>query len=157
MGGPLLPWFDAEHDAGLALVNLYRYVGLGESLMAAGTVRVHGLRELNKTFKHMGKEVQKETRNELREVGEPVRKAAEQLAAVEIRNIGDNWSKMRVGVTQKLVYVAPKARSRSGSPRPNLAGLLLQRAMLPALERNEPQVVAGLEKMLDRLADRNGF
>ncbi len=125
--------------------------------MPTGSVKVHGLRELNRTFTKMGKEVQKETRNQLREVGEPVRAAAERLAAAEIRNLGDRWGQMRLGVTTKLVYVAPKARPRGGSPRPNLAGLLLQRAMLPAVERNEETVVLALEHMLDRLADREGF
>ncbi len=125
--------------------------------MAVGQVKVHGLRELNRTFKKMGREVQKLARDELKAVGEPVRQDAERLAAAEIRNIGDRWPMMRLGVTQKLVYVAPKARTRGGSPRTNLAGLLLQRAMLPALERNEPQVVAGLERMLDKMADREGF
>ncbi len=126
--------------------------------MPTGSVKVHGLRELNRTWKAMGKDVQKNARNTLKEVGEPVRQAAEQLALAEIRNIGDRWSQMRLGVTTKLVYVAPKARTRgAGTPRPNLAGLLLQRAMLPAVERNEQNVVAGLERMLDRMADREGF
>ncbi len=125
--------------------------------MPAGSVKVKGLRELNRTFKKMGVEVQKETRDQLREVGEPVRQAAEQLAAAQFRNLGD-WSQMRLGVTQKLVYVAPRQRTQGvGTPRPTLAGLLLQRAMLPALEQNESRVVAGLEKMLDDLGRRERF
>ena len=85
--------------------------------MATGAVKVHGLRDLNRTFKKMGKEVQKETRAELRAVGEPVRAAAEHLAVSRISHVGDRWSQMRLGVTTRLVYVAPKARSRRGSPR----------------------------------------
>ncbi len=129
--------------------------------MPTGSVKVHGLRELNRTFKAMGKDVQKETRNQLREVGEPVRQAAEQLAVAEFGNIdkGDNaWSAMRLGVTQKLVYVAPKQRTRGiGTPRPTFGTALLQRAMLSAVDRNEELVIAALEHMLDRLADREGF
>ena len=126
--------------------------------MATGSVKVKGLRELNRAFKAMGKDVQKETREELRSLGEPVRAAAEQLSVARIRNIGDRWSTMRVGSTTKLVYVAPKARPRgTGTPRPNLAPLLLGRAMEPAVEASEPAVMAGLEAMLDRLGNRNGF
>lgn len=125
---------------------------------ATGTVRVRGLRELNATFKAMGREVQKDVRDELKAVGEPVRQAAEQLAVTNIANIGDNWSRMRLGVTSKVVYVAPRARSKgAGTKRPNLAVLLLQDAMIPALDQNEQRIVAGLERMLDRLADREGF
>lgn len=122
-----------------------------------GTVHVHGLRELNKAFGLMGKELKKELRDEIKNVGEPVRQAAEMKAVTGITNIGDRWSQMRLGVTSSVGYVAPKARRRGGSPRPKFAALLMNRAMIPALEQNEPQTIRRFEEMLDRLADRFGF
>lgn len=124
---------------------------------AAGHVTVRGLRELNRAFDQMGKELKKELRDELKTVGEPVRQAAEQLAVANIRNVDQRWSAMRLGTTSRVVFVAPKARRRRGTPRPNFGNLLLNRAMLPALEANEPKVIRGLEQMLDRVGEKGGF
>jgi hypothetical protein len=105
----------------------------------------------------MGGQLQKQLRVELARVGEPVRAQAEQLALGNITNIGGVWSRMRLGVTRSYVYIAPRARSRGGSPRPNLGPLLLNQAMWPAAKQHEPEVVARLEGMLDRLGAQNGF
>jgi hypothetical protein len=64
---------------------------------------------------------------------------------------------MRIGVTSKGAYVAPKTRRRGGSPRPNLATNLMNQAMLPALDDSADEVVARLERMLDRLDNTHGF
>ena len=122
-----------------------------------GAVEVRGLRELDRAFLEVSKDVRTGMRKELREVAEPVRSAAEELAAGGIRNIGDRWSRMRVGVTSKMVYVAPKARRRGGSPRKNLAVLLLTRALEPALAQHQEEVVHRIEGWLDGLIDKNGF
>ena len=62
---------------------------------------------------------------------------------------------MRVGVTQKMVYVAPRQRSTKtpGRRRPNLANLLMDRALQPGLERHEHQITQRFEQLLDRAAD----
>lgn len=115
-------------------------------------VRVRGLRELDRAFKLADKAEQKELREALRDAGEPVRADAEQLARTNIPRIGPVWSEMRTGVTSKVVYVAPKARARSGNPRrkrPNLAALLLGRSMEPALERNIGEVERRVGVALD--------
>ncbi len=124
-----------------------------------GAVRVKGLRELQRAFRDADKQLNKDLRAALRDVAEPVRAEAEERAVADIRNIGDDWSRMRVGVTQKLVYVAPKERGRRtrGNPliaRPNLAPLLMERAMAPALESQENEIARGLGEMLDDLADK---
>jgi hypothetical protein len=64
---------------------------------------------------------------------------------------------MRVGVTQRLVYVAPRERgvkSRGPDPRgrPKFATLMEARAMDPALERNEPMIERQVEALFDDLA-----
>jgi hypothetical protein len=98
-----------------------------------------------------GPEIKKDLDNRLRELAEPTRATAEQFAATRIRRIGPVWSGMRVGVTRRVTYVAPKKRggkTRSAASRPNLATLLEQRAMTPALEQHKPSLVAGAEKVL---------
>lgn len=127
--------------------------------MAAGEVRVEGLRDLNRAFARLGASVKKEMVGELAAAAEPVRAAAARLANQGIRNmpLSPRWSEMKVGVTQSLVYVAPKARRRRGTPRPNLAPLLMDKAMQPALDDNQAEVVARLELMIDRLGGETGF
>ena len=116
------------------------------------TIKVHGLREMSLAFSKADKDLKKNLRSTLREVAEPVREEAASRASHEIRNIGPRWSQMRVGVTSKVVYVAPRQRSRGGSRRPNLASLLMERAMEPALEANAGQIEDACEDMLDKIA-----
>lgn len=127
----------------------------------AGALAVRGLRELNRTFKHAPKDVQRGIRDEYRTVAEPVRSTAATLAVSEIRRMPRSlpWSEMRTGVTQKLVYVAPKKRgvkTRGADPRrrPNLGNLLAERALEPALERNQHRIEEDFDRMLDRLVDK---
>ena len=120
---------------------------------AAGAIRVRGLRELNRAFVRADRTLKREKNDALKRAADPVRLDAERLAASEIPRIGVPWSRMRVGVTQRLVYVAPRERGvRGGSrSRPNLAGKLLNEAMTPALARNRERVVRELEQMLDKV------
>jgi hypothetical protein len=124
-------------------------------------VAVRGLRELNRTFKHAPKDVRREIRDEYRTVAEPIRSTAATLATSSIRRIGPNWSQMRTGVTQRLVYVAPKqrgvtARGQNPRRRPNLAGLLAERALEPALAQHGHRIEADFDRMLGRLCHKWG-
>lgn len=116
--------------------------------MPTSAVKVRGLRDLQRAFRVADKVLQVELRDALRDAAEPVRRDAESLARSSIRNIGEAWPQMRVGVTTRVVYVAPKQRSR-GRKRPNLAGLLAGRAMEPALERNRHDVEQRVGRALD--------
>lgn len=119
-------------------------------------VRVSGLRELELAFARFGAEEKKALRAGLASAAEPVRARAVELADQNIRNIGPEWDQMRTGVTTKVVYVAPRHR-RSGRPgyvRPNLAPLLMDRALSPALEENEPKVVELLDAVLGGLGEQ---
>lgn len=121
---------------------------------AAGeTVQVQGLRELNRAFALASRELVTEMNDTLRKVAEPVRSDAEALSTAAIPRIGMQWSRMRVGVTRTSVYVAPRKRGSRDArrKRPNLAGLLLDRAMLPALNRNEHRVTVGVEQLLHKI------
>lgn len=127
--------------------------------MSEGAVSVKGLRELNRAFAQLSADLRHELRAELAAAGEPVANAAEQLALANISHIGDHWSRMRVGVTTTLVYVAPRSRRRrkASYARPNLAPLLMDKAMQPALEQKAPEVYGLIDVMLGRLAGENGF
>lgn len=125
--------------------------------MAENTIKVRGLRELQRDFRKMGGAVNAELKAGLREVAEVVRSDAQSRASSSIRNIGPRWERMRTGVTTRVVYVAPLARNRGGPPRANLAGLLMDRALQPALDANEGEVVARVDMVLGRLGGENGF
>ena len=118
---------------------------------AAGHLIVENWRELNKAFRDADKDTQRLWRDRQKEMAEPVRQTAEQLAQGGIRNIGQSWSQMRTGVTSKVVYVAPKRRRRGGQPRPNLAPLLAGQAMEPALEQHAGEIEARFGRLLDQV------
>jgi len=121
-----------------------------------------GFRELNLAYKFAERDVRLRWRANLRQVAEPVRQDAERLAVSSIRRMpgSPKWARMRVGVTQRVVYIAPRQKGTHGRGRlrrPNLADLLLDRAMEPALERNEEEMFRNLERLMDTIAaDFNG-
>lgn len=116
------------------------------------TVTVSGLRDLQRAFKLADVEEARLLRVTLRTVVEPVRADAERFAVAGISRIGLPWSRMRIGVTQSSVYVAPRERGKFSrrNPklrRPKFAPLLLAQEVR-ALDVNRPLVVAGVERML---------
>lgn len=133
---------------------------------ASSAIRVRDLTGLNRAFAAAGRAVKDDLRDALIESAEPVRADAKRLALQEITNIRETrrgrsaWSDMRVGVERggSLVYVAPvergvKTKGRQHLARPNLAPLLMDDAMEPALEQNRDKVARRLEQMLDEVAD----
>jgi hypothetical protein len=116
--------------------------------VARGTLRVEGLAELVRAFSLTDKKEQELFRDARRAVAEPVRADAQLLASSSIHHIGIPWSQMRVGLTRTSIYVAPRqrgSRGRGRRHRPNLADLLMNRALQPALDRN----IANAEKAFD--------
>jgi len=121
----------------------------------ASSIKVEGVPELEAAFARMAADTKRGVRKSLREAAQPVQERAERLAVAQIRNIGDRWSRMRIGSTGKmLVYVAPRAKRRGGSPRPNLRGLLLNKSMNPALDESKPEVTARIQAAVDEAAAR---
>jgi hypothetical protein len=119
-------------------------------------LRVEGLRDLQRAFGRVDKGLARDLKRVLREAAEPVRTDAEQLATANIPRIGIPWSRMRVGVTQRAVYLAPRQRGAASRRnarlrRPNLANLLLDRAMTPALDRNVGWVEESVGSLLDEV------
>lgn len=114
-------------------------------------VVVDGLADLQKAWRVADRETGKQFRAALKSAGEPVRRDAERLAVTSISGIGRPWSRMRTGVTLKSVYVAPRHRGTRNRAlrRPNLADLLLRRAMQPALNLNRVQVEERVQDALN--------
>jgi len=124
------------------------------------TLHVRNLAALQRAFRLAGREASGELRELLANVAEPVRATAQRLAGSEIRNLhrSEPWTVMRVGITQSLVYVAPKERGRRSrqrpqASRPNLAGLLMDRAMAPALEQNEARIEHAFDFLLQHVGE----
>jgi hypothetical protein len=125
--------------------------------VTAKTIKVDGLEALRRAFVAADKEVANDMRDALQEAAAPVRADAQMLAATTIRRIGPNWSRMRVGSTRTIVYVAPVERGAKGRGnqryrRRNFKDLLLRRALEPALERNVDKVVRRVDAMLADVA-----
>lgn len=121
-------------------------------------IRVEGLTDLIKAFRAADAGLGREVRKTLLETGEVVKDAAQQKAGAGISNIGPRWSLMRLGMSgDALLYIVPASRNRGGSPRPNLAGLLLEKAMIPAAEENEELVRHEFENALDDLNANAGL
>lgn len=125
-------------------------------------VVVEGLAGLNKALKRADKETRLGIREVERAVAVPVQLDAQRLAVTEISGLrrtnmktGGEWALMRIGVTQKLVYVAPKKRGnkRGSQKRPKFAPILMNKAMAPALERNRELIVRKMEHALDEMAN----
>ncbi len=130
---------------------------------AEGAIRVKGLTELNRALKHADKETRLGIRKVERQVAEPVRVDAQELAVREISHIGVPWSRMRIGITQKVVYVAPAQRGSKArratvtqarrKADKKFATRLIREAMEPALEKNRAAIERNFEAALDDMAD----
>lgn len=121
------------------------------------TIAIEGLSELQRDLRKYNTDLKKELKTTLAAAAEPIRVRAQSLAAASISHIGPTWQQMRIGVITSGVYLAPKTRGKGGSKRPNLAGLLMDDAMQPAVDSGADAVMAALEVMLDALGSDNGF
>jgi hypothetical protein len=122
----------------------------------AGALVIKNFEALNKTFKQAPKELRLKLRGEYRKMADPVRMTAESLAATRIRNLaeGSPWARFRLGITQKLIYIAPRQKGSHGrgpSRRKNMGNLLAYRALGPAIEQHEQRIEHEFEQLLDRM------
>ena len=123
--------------------------------MASAGIRVKT--DVDRAFLQLRREVVKELRPALREIGAIVKRDAQRLAAQDIRHVGLVWQRMRVGVTAKAFYVAPAARNQGGSPRPNMGGLLLTKALEPAVDSNQEEALRQLSALVDLSIGKAGL
>jgi hypothetical protein len=125
---------------------------------ALAGVQVEGLAELRRALSRLSTEAGRAFRAELADLGKDIAMDASTRAVDEIRNIGDRWSEFRVGVTAREVYVVPRERAvgrGSARKRPNLAGMLMTRALEPAMVENEVYVEQRLNEILETLIIKN--
>jgi len=122
--------------------------------MAAETVRVKGLRELNAALHRIDRDLGKELDKGLLEAG--------MLIAQNARNrFGVYDQKSAMGFRPRMrgfgrLVVEQRYRKTTGQ-HPEFGSLQMRKALLPARSDEEPALVAGLELMLDRLGSENGF
>lgn len=118
-----------------------------------GTVRVKGLRELQRDFRKMSRELATDLRTELREAGNIVRDDARpRFSGIDSKSAGGYRTVVRargVAVEQRL--------GRTTGKRPDFGALQMSRALGPALEAKQGDVVDRLDRMLGDLAGENGF
>lgn len=132
----------------------------------AQTIHVDGLNDLRRAFAAADKALRDDLNDALKEAAAPVRADAQSLAGLRIRRlqVGEPWTRMRVGQSGSMVYVAPVERGTKGRGnqrlrRPKFKRLMLQRALEPALAVNRNRVIKRLDLMLGevkRVWERNG-
>ena len=107
---------------------------------------VHGVDELQRGNDRAVRRLHTQNSSALRELAEPIRSLAQSRALTSIRNMprSPQWAEMRTGVAP----VARGTRGRGRRGRPALAGRLLDRAMIPALEQHQAAVVQKYDRML---------
>ena len=120
-------------------------------------VHVRGLEDLQRAFRLADREEAKLLRRTLLASAAPVQQLAQGRALGEIRRMTFPWAQMRIGQAKAVVYIVPKqkgTRGRSRGRRPNLKTLLLDRALIPALDARKGEVIERLEQMLATVGDR---
>lgn len=121
--------------------------------MAQPTVRVNGLKELNRAFKEYDKDAKKDLQAALRLIAVPVAADARRLASP----FGEaTVAGIAPGARVAGAVVRQRRRKTTGH-HPEFGGLLMRRALEPALQENETKIVEGVERLFDTLAIKHGF
>lgn len=121
--------------------------------MAAYRVRVKGATELERAFRQVRKEVLSELRPALRQIGELVR--ADAQARFQPYDTA-SAAGYKVRVRARGVAVE-QSKKRTTGLRPDYGALQMRRALVPALDDKESEVLARVELLVNRSADRAGF
>lgn len=126
--------------------------------ISGNTIYVKGFENVTRSYARVGKAASRNLNKRLKEAAEPVREAAQELGPSRVRNLdfGDDWSRVRLGATKRVVYIAPVERGRNKNPkrrRPNFKDLMLERAYEPALAMNRSEVVDRLGRIFDDIQE----
>jgi hypothetical protein len=117
----------------------------------AETVRVKGLRDLQRDLRKVSKGLSKELREGLLTAGRIVeRDASGRLMPIN----ASSASGLRTYARTRGVSVE-QSRRRTTGQHPEFGALQMRRALLPALESKENEVVSRVEDVLDGLFDRH--
>lgn len=101
----------------------------------------------------MSKDLSKEVREGLRDAAQPVRAEAQSRFSPISPGSAAGY---RVVVRQRGVAVE-QSRRRTTGKRPDFGRLQLARALFPALDSKQEEVIEGVDKVLGKLANANGF
>ena len=122
--------------------------------MATATVRVRGLRELQRDFKKMGGGLNKDIDRELREAGQIVADDARSRFSGISASSAAGFRPRTRGFGRVVVE---QRKGRTTGRRGDYGALQMRRALLPALGAKQDEVVKALDQMLGRLGGENGF
>lgn len=120
--------------------------------MATG-VRVKGLQETQRAFGKIDKRLRSELGDELKKLAEP--------AAADARRIASKWgeataSGIQAGRRRGGAVIRQRRRKTTGQ-HPSFGALQMREALIPAAEQHEPEVIRGVEELLDKLTSDAGF
>lgn len=130
--------------------------------MPAAAIRVEGVTELKLAFRRADAEYRKGIQLQLREIGEIVATEAKAIAAgLGLSDTGKLIARINPGVQGYIAVVRDSANKRGFNYPAVYEGELSghglrgrgKRPFLgPAVDRKEPEILAGLESILDRVA-----
>ncbi len=124
--------------------------GIGN--VSSNTIYIKGYQNVLRSYAKVGKAANKNIRKRLKLAIEPVRAKAQELGPRNIRNLRpsptasnrSDWAAVRMGVTQRFVYIAPVERGRTTNEhrrRPNFKALELGKGYEPALAIEKQEVI----------------
>lgn len=120
--------------------------------MAAGTVQVEGLRELQRALDKVNRDAKKRVNGALLEAAKPVSDTARAKVS---RYSGAAYQRISPRARVGLVVVEDRARKVTGL-RPDFGSLIMRR-LDESLEEHEDEVRREVEKALDKLGREAGF
>lgn len=115
--------------------------------MATATVRVHGLREVQRALAKMNREAAKTLRDSLKEAAEPVAETARSRIG---RYRGARTTTIRPRATMSSVFVTQGAKKVTG--RRGDFGSLQMRHLVGAMSEHEDDVFEGVEDAFHKLS-----
>jgi hypothetical protein len=121
--------------------------------VTGATVQVKDFRLFMAALAATDRKTQRVAREEIRKAGDHVKAdAATRMASVD----GKSAAGYRTRVRQRGVAVEQSIRKSPAVTRrrPNFGALQMSRALLPALDANEQNTVAALERALDTVCDQ---
>ena len=118
--------------------------------MAAASVRIHGLRELNRALTNLER---KDLGKELKEAAEPVVSASREKVT---RFRGSSPGTIRAKRTGLRVFVE-QSKAKVTGKRGDFGALQMRTALEPALQENENEVFRNVEQALNRWGREEGF
>ncbi len=121
--------------------------------MASAAVRVYGVREVNRAFRQIDRQLASDFRKELQTAAEPVVAAAKGKIA---RYQGASLGTIVARRSGPRVFVVQNARKVTGK-RGDYGSLQMKKGLLPALYENRDRVLASVELVLDKYGKEAGF